>query len=580
MPFVNASLLLNQPSQSKDLGVELGFSAEKTRKSQQASPETASFENALKQVQSSNGKNAKRSAKNVSGKQPPLVSEKKSGTKALPEASPEEPAKNKEDFASAEALSSSRIQDNPKPPPPPPSDEQHLNTPQSLSSETKPDAFESLTNATASLPVALDSASPMEPSLTLPEENTPVFQRIVPQAAFSGMERLTLGFPADVPEAPMVSEATQELSSPSRLNSQNLPTNEASMAWFEEALKQTEAKPPAEERPSPTKADLLEKGNLSTAFFSLNAPSSSLNRKEPLSSESKAWTSLPETLVSLSETPVTDSFQQETLSQEDREGESSGAQEQGLPEGASARESTPTPFSSEALSFQTSFINGEVAFSKTTQTLSPMEALKAPIEATLQSAKAGDSHTIRMKLQPEALGEVQVQIRLDAQKSVAMVFQVQTPEAYQALSEQLQGLQSDLEKQNLSLGSLQVTLASAIPESSVIQAMEASQSFSEAFQQPSQQESFLASSETENALSGSGTDSGFLSDSASDSFQEAQTLRDLFEQEARLNRSVGSSSSLDTASPLEGGRLPTAYQQPQLYPEQRLTRFSRINLRA
>ena len=91
---------------------------------------------------------------------------------------------------------------------------------------------------------------------------------------------------------------------------------------------------------------------------------------------------------------------------------------------------------------------------------SVVEQVGGKLEAVLTNG-AGNKQ-VNIVLQPEALGTVRVQLQQGANQSVSGKIIVQTPEAFTALTQQLDGLKSRLEGQGISLQKLDVVLAPAV----------------------------------------------------------------------------------------------------------------------
>lgn len=92
-----------------------------------------------------------------------------------------------------------------------------------------------------------------------------------------------------------------------------------------------------------------------------------------------------------------------------------------------------------------------------------VEQVGGKLEAVLTNG-AGNKQ-VSMVLQPEALGSVRVQLQQGANQSVSGKIIVQTPEAFTALTQQLDGLKSRLEGQGITLQKLDIVLAPAVDNS-------------------------------------------------------------------------------------------------------------------
>jgi len=89
-----------------------------------------------------------------------------------------------------------------------------------------------------------------------------------------------------------------------------------------------------------------------------------------------------------------------------------------------------------------------------------VEQVGGKLEAVLTHG-AGNKQ-VNIVLQPEALGSVRVQLQQGANQSVSGKIIVQTPEAFTALTQQLDGLKSRLEGQGINLQKLDIVLAPAV----------------------------------------------------------------------------------------------------------------------
>ena len=92
-----------------------------------------------------------------------------------------------------------------------------------------------------------------------------------------------------------------------------------------------------------------------------------------------------------------------------------------------------------------------------------VEQVGGKLEGVLTNG-AGNKQ-VNMVLQPEALGTVRVQLQQGTNQSVSGKIIVQTPEAFAALTQQLDGLKSRLEGQGITLQKLDIVLAPAVDNS-------------------------------------------------------------------------------------------------------------------
>jgi hypothetical protein len=126
--------------------------------------------------------------------------------------------------------------------------------------------------------------------------------------------------------------------------------------------------------------------------------------------------------------------------------------------------SSETTLPAEALPVA-SFVDASVDV-PVTEVASIVEQVGGKLESVLTTG-AGNKQ-VSMVLQPEALGAVRVQLQQGSNQSVSGKIIVQTPEAFTALTQQLDGLKTRLENQGINLQKLEVVLAPPKADNTIV----------------------------------------------------------------------------------------------------------------